>query len=153
VTSSTLTPQRLVWRFGGVVAKTLYKTSIFDSVNAGMMFESRLLQLNKEGEMDNKYEQLFSLNPVNFNSVASKLTADQLDYQVLLGFLESVDSDVRNGARLLLDKFSADQLDYQVLLGFLESGDSCVRNSARLLLDKFSVVEEKRVEEVLALFK
>ena len=64
--------------------------------------------------MEKKYERLFSLKRKSisaFISVVNKITTDQLDYQVLLGFLESGDSDVRGGAMSLLNKFTADQLE------------------------------------------
>ena len=86
-----------------------------------------------------KYDNLRNLMKSDWNdflSFVDKVPADKLDYKILLGFLESGDGDVRNGAQLLLDKVPADKLDYKILLGFLESGDGDVRNGAQLLLDE-----------------
>ena len=59
------------------------------------------------------YKKLFDLAKKNYRkafSIAKKIPADQLDYQILIGFQKSNDSDVRNLAAELvmihfLDRF------------------------------------------------
>jgi len=86
-----------------------------------------------------KYDMLFEIAKKDwgeFTLISKHLSADQLGYQKILEFLKSGDSNVRNGARSLLEKFSADQLDYQKILEFLKSEYPNVRNGARSLLEK-----------------
>ena len=59
-----------------------------------------------------KYDMLFEIAKKDwgeFTLISKHLSADQLGYQKILEFLKSGDSNVRNGARSLLEKFSADQ--------------------------------------------
>ena len=104
-----------------------------------------------------KYEKLFSLAQSNwseFTVVTDQIPADNLDYERLLGFLESYDSRVRDGARMLLMKHFPDNLDYEQLLGFLESYDSRVRDGARMLLMKHfpDKCPSTKGKDILALF-
>jgi len=58
-----------------------------------------------------KYAKLFAMarkNTSQFYLAIKLIPSDKLEYQTLLGFLESNNSDVRNGARMLLDKVPAD---------------------------------------------
>jgi hypothetical protein len=59
-----------------------------------------------------KYKELLSLAQSNWSEfivVADQIPADNLDYERLLGFLESGNSHVRNGARMLLMKRFSDK--------------------------------------------
>ena len=60
-----------------------------------------------------KYDNLRNLMKSDWNdflSFVDKVPADKLDYKILLGFLESGDRDVRNGAQLLLDEHFSNEV-------------------------------------------
>ncbi len=88
---------------------------------------------------EEKYKVLKSLiisNWFSFLKFAEEVSADELDYQVLLELKDSIDHNVRDGARLLLLMHFPNLLEFEVLTSFIGTGDSDARDMAMLLLFK-----------------
>jgi len=74
-------------------------------------FSGNQFHINKNRIIMEKYEKLMDFARKDWRQfilIANKIPTDKLEYQTLLSYLKSDDYDVRNGARMLLDKIPAE---------------------------------------------
>lgn len=98
----------------------------------------------EEIERHRKILALARSNWKEFKMATKLFSAKELDYKIILLLSNSYDSDLYDGAKLLLLKKFPNKLDYQILSTFLWSKNPEVLNETKKLIDNLEKSELKK---------